>query len=488
MGSLAKRFPAVALAALLVGLNACGGSDSKDGVSPPPPQPPPVTTTGTVSVGVITGFGSVYLNGVRYDTSGASVLMDDQAAAEAALKVGQYVELKGHSHGAEHHADVIRYHNVVEGPITSIDVDASSFVAMGQTVLVTSATSVGDDITPSSIEGLAVADVVEVSGAVTTAGVIEATRVDIKPDGGPFDVTGYVSNLDLARSRFSINALVVDYSSASLSDFPTGQPSQGDLVLVKGFTFSPDKAFVATRVELRSDDWLKAAAGDELEVEGTITDFVSATAFKVAGRAVTTTPATVYEHGTATNLANDVLLEVEGTANAEGVLVALKVRFKEISTIRIVAQIGALVAADGSMKLLGLTVATDEATRYEDRSALDLRNIGFGDLAVGNWVDVRGYQNPAGSNAVTATRVVRIDPADGVRLRGPFLDPARPNFHILSVLVVTTDATRFVLEEGIRLTADEFFTQAVGDLVEAWGAWDGTVLTATRAEIKVNDD
>jgi len=72
MRSLAKRFPAVALAALLVGLNACGGSDSKDGVSPPPPQPPPVTTTGTVSVGVITGFGSVYLNGVRYDTSGAS--------------------------------------------------------------------------------------------------------------------------------------------------------------------------------------------------------------------------------------------------------------------------------------------------------------------------------------------------------------------------------------------------------------------------------
>ena len=87
---------------------------------------------------MITGFGSVYVNGVRYDTSGASVLMDDQAAAESALKVGQYVELKGHSHGAEHYADVIRYHNVIEGPITSIDVDASSFVAMGQTVLVTS--------------------------------------------------------------------------------------------------------------------------------------------------------------------------------------------------------------------------------------------------------------------------------------------------------------------------------------------------------------
>ena len=374
--------------------------------------------------------------------------MDDQAAAESALKVGQYVELKGHSHGADHYADVIRYHNVIEGPIASINVGASSFVAMGQTVLVTSETSLGDDITPSSIEGLAVDDVVEVSGVVTTQGDIEATRVDIKPDGGPFDVTGYVSKLVPDAKLFNINALVVDYSGANMEDFTTGQPSEGDLVLVKGFTFDPYGTFVATRVELRSDDWLKADAGDELEVEGTITDFVSATAFKVAGRAVTTTPTTQYEHGTVANLANDVLVEVEGTADAAGVLVALKVRFKEVSTIRIVAQIETLVTADGSMKLLGLDVATNEATRFEDMSALALRDVNFADLAVGNWVDVRGYEDPAGSNAVTATRVVRIDPADGVRLRGPFLDPARPNFHILSVLIATNDATRFVWKKA----------------------------------------
>jgi hypothetical protein len=477
------RLSMMAAAALLVGLGACGGSDSHDKVVPPPAQ-----ETGVVSVGVITGFGSVYVNGVRYDTNGASVLMDDQAAAESALKVGHYVELKGHSLGAEHYADVIRYHNVIEGPIASIDVAASSFVAMGQTVLMTSETSLGDDITPSSIEGLAVDDVVEVSGVVTTQGDIEATRVDLRPDGGPFDVTGYVSKLVPDAKLFNINALVVDYSSANMEDFTTGQPSAGDLVLIKGFTFDPYGTFVATRVELRSDDWLKADTGDELEVEGPITDFVSATAFKVAGRAVTTTPTTLYEHGTAANLANDVLVEVEGTANAEGVLVALKVKFKEVSTIRIVAQIETLVTADGSMKLLGLDVATNEATRYEDKSALALRDVNFADLAVGNWVDVRGYEDPAGSNAVIATRVVRIDPADGVRLRGPFLDPARPSFHILSVLIATTDATRFVLEESIRLTADQFFTQAVDDIVEAWGSWENSTLTAERVEIKVNDD
>ena len=308
---------------------------------------------------------------------------------------------------------------------------------MGQTVLVTSLTSLGDEIVPASIEGLAIDDVVEVSGLVSSTGVIEATRVDIKPDGGPYDVTGYVSNLLTATKRFNITALVVDYSTANMEDFATGEPAAGDLVLVKGFKFNTDGSFVATRVELRSDDWIKPDAGDELEIEGLITDFKFATDFKVAGAPVTTTPTTMYEHGTVNDLANDVLVEVEGTANATGVLVALKVKFKEINEIRIVAPIEVLTAADATMELLGLVVSTDEGTRYEDMSTAALRDLSFGDLVVGNWVDVRGYEDPAGSNAVTATRVVRIDPSDVVRLRGPFLEPTKPSFKILSVTVST---------------------------------------------------
>jgi Domain of unknown function (DUF5666) len=483
MKSLTNRFSVAALAVLLTGLSACGGGGSQDNVSPPPPE----STVGLVSVGTITGFGSVYVNGIRYRTTGAQVVMNDVAAAESALKVGHYVEVKGHSHnGADHDADVIRYHNVLEGPVTSVDPTSGSFVAMGQVVQVTAETAIGDGIAPASIEGLAVKDVVEVSGIVTTLGVIDATRIDIKPDGGPYDVTGYVSNLALATHRFNVNALVVDYSSANMEDFPTGQPTNGDLVLVKGFTFNADGSFAATRLELRSDDWLKAAAGDVLEVEGTITDFASATKFNVAGRAVTTTPATLYEHGTVTTLENDVLVEVEGTADTAGVLVALKVKFKQVSEIRIVAQIQEKKSP--VLKLLGLQVASNEVTHYEDMSALALRNLSFTDLTVNDWVDVRGYEEPAGSNRVTATRIVRLDAQEAARLRGPFLDPATPNFRILSVPVLTVDATRFVLEGGVNLTQSDFFAQAIGQFVEVWGTWSDPAMTADRVEIKVFED
>jgi hypothetical protein len=485
MKVVASRFRVVTATALLLVLGACSSGDSNndDGTPPPPPA-----TTGVLSTGVITGFGSVYLNGERYDTSDVAVTMDDQAADMSQLRVGQYVELKGHEHGAgDLDAEVIRYHNVLEGPVSSIDVGAGTFVAMGQTVRATLDTVFGADITPASIEGLAVGEVVEVSGLVPQNGVIDATRIDLKPDGGPYDVTGYVSMVSVAGQRFDLNGLVVDYSTANMEDFTTGAPAEGDLVLVKGFTFLSDGAFLAIHVELRSEDRLTAGPGDLVEVEGLVADFVSVTNFKVAAWKVTTTSGTEYEHGTAADLANGVHVFVKGVADATGVLVARKIAFREVSEIRVVAQVDA-IAPYGELVLLGLEVATTDTTVYRDMSVASLRDFGPADVVVGTWLDVRGYEEPAGSAAVTATQVVRIDPADEVRMRGPFRDPAPPSFDILSVLVTTSGATRFVVEGQVRITAAEFFAQAPGELVEAWGTWSAPVLSAQRVEVKISDD
>jgi len=214
------------------------------------------------------------------------------------------------------------------------------------------------------------------------------------------------------------------------------------------------------------------------------------TDFKVAGWKVTTTTATEYEHGTAADLANDVHVRVKGIADAAGVLVAHKIAFQQVSEIRVVAQLDA-IAPYGELVLLGLEIAVTDRTVYQDMSVLRLEDFGPDDLAVGNWLDVRGYEDPQGSGAVMATHVVRIDPASEVRMRGPFRDAAPPSFDILTVLVTTSDTTRFVLEgpeENTRITAAEFFSQAPGELVEAWGSWSAPVLSAQRVEIKLSED
>ena len=273
------------------------------------------------------------------------------------------------------------------------------------------------------------------------------------------------------------------WSIAILSSAPD-QVSGGDALVRVGFPGSVIKE--NARLFLNGVDVTSSLAPQGGSLVGVVEGFVSVVDFRVAGWNVTTTTATSYEHGTSGDLADGALVKVKGVANADGVLVAQKIAFRAVSDIRIVAQLDSKSPA-GGLELLGVDVTVSGTTVFQDMSALALREFDFADLAVGNWLDVRGYEEPAGSGAVVATHVVRIDPASSVRMRGPFRDPARPSFDVLSVLVTTSDATRFVLEGNIRITAEEFFAQAPGELVEAWGTWSAPVLGAQRVEIKTSD-
>jgi len=55
---------------MLVSMSACGGGGG--GASPTPPPPPPPTGgigRNGISVGPVANFGSIFVNGVEYDTS-----------------------------------------------------------------------------------------------------------------------------------------------------------------------------------------------------------------------------------------------------------------------------------------------------------------------------------------------------------------------------------------------------------------------------------
>jgi hypothetical protein len=72
IGQGARLLPAVGSAALLAAVvAACGGGG---GSTPPDSNPPPAASSFTS--GAISGFGSVIVNGVRFDDSGAEVVDD----------------------------------------------------------------------------------------------------------------------------------------------------------------------------------------------------------------------------------------------------------------------------------------------------------------------------------------------------------------------------------------------------------------------------
>ena len=186
---------------------------------------------------------------------------------------------------------------------------------------------------------------------------------------------------------------------------------------MKGVSFLADGALQATRVE-KEDGHLHGRSGDEAEVEGLVTRFVSAVDFDVAGQKVTTTSSTTYLNGSAADLRADVKVEAEGSFDASGVLVARKIDFKHSSSIRVAANVEAIDSTAGTFTALGLTIVVDAATRREDKQGDELR-FGVEDLRVGDWVEVRGYPDATTVGRVIVTRFERDEAEDEVELRGP---------------------------------------------------------------------
>jgi cytoskeletal protein CcmA (bactofilin family) len=437
-------------------------------------------------VGPITGFGSVIVNGTTYNTDDAVFTKDGQPATQDDFSVGQVVVVKGSidDDGTNATADSVEFDDVVEGPVSSHNTTTGEFVVLGQTVRITATTSFDD--TPPCPADLT-AEIVEVSGLADANGVIDATRIECR-DGtwdGVMEVNGIVSGHNAGATTFMINGLEVDYSGAAVDNFPTaGVINNDDPVEAKGTTLNGN-TLVATRVEYKGNRFADDE-GDFAEIEGFITRFSSATDFDVSGLPVTTTGSTTYEGGTAADLGLNLKVEVEGVFDANGVLVAAKVDIKSSTAVRVTGNLDSV--SGNTLTILGITVNTDSlTTRFEDKSDADVDPLRVGDLNSGDYVEIRGQEQPVGQ--ITAMIVERDDPDTRTELRGFVESENEPNLTVLGVTIATTGATVYRDSRGsteVPMSAVDFWAAVqTGSLVDARGTATGdTTLTATELELE----
>jgi hypothetical protein len=435
------------------------------------------TPVGVTSKGTISGFGSVIVNGVRYNTDSATFTIDGAAGTQSDLAVGDVVVLRGtvNDDGTSPTAASVTFDDAVEGPISAIDTAASTITVLGQLVHIDADTSFDDSISPASIDGLAANDIVEVSGFVLADGGISATRIEPKPAGGEFEVTGTVSNL--SGTTFDINDLEVDFSAALLDNFPSGAPENGQRVEAKGTSLGAGGELLATRVEFKGSAF--GDDGDLVELEGFITRFVDATDFDVAGIPVTTTGTTVFENGVAADLALNRKVEVDGSIDASGRITATKVELKLANFIRIEGRVDSI--GSSSVVIFGVTISTDALTRFEDKSSADLEIFNLSHIAVGDYLETRGYEDASG---VVATRVERDDFRGDVAIRA-FVDSVNdPNFTIHGVTIETNGGTVFRDVNDQVISSGAFFGQAMDSLVEANGSESNGGILADQVDLE----
>ena len=377
-----------ALAALLLAA-ACGGGGDM-----------PTTQGRALTQGTITGFGSIIVNGVRFDDSSAQVVDDDgQAHAGNDLKLGMNVEVESGDidrGSSSAKASRVRFGAAIVGPVSTISATTTpkTLTVLDQIVEV-GANTVFDDSLVGGIAAIKVGDVLEVHAPLDTAsGHYLAKRIEPEPGATVFKLRGVVASLDAAAKTFMIGGALIDFSGVMA---PPANLAKGQTVRVRLQTArNAAGAWVAISIQAEEREMEDQ---DEAEVRGTITDFTSTTSFSVNGLPVDASKA-AFPDGTA-GIQKGAQVEVEG-AIVNGVLVATKVQLEdEMNEQRDQNELhGTISALDTQAKTFvvrGVTVHyTTGTTVFEDGSEADLAN--------GKQVEVKGSLSADGTT-VEASRI-----------------------------------------------------------------------------------
>jgi hypothetical protein len=480
--------------AALSALTACGGGGG-DGNDTPVPQ--------ATVIGPITGFGSVIVNGVRFDDSQAVVTMNGAVQSRDRLRVGMVVQVRGQVRAdGSGVANWIAYSDCVQGPITAMNRVQNTLTVLGQTVRVDEDT-VFDGVTLRDMNAFAIGDVVEVSCMpVREQEQLRATRVERKGSfnngATPIDVTGTVANLNLALGTCTVGGSSVDFSGLAAADRPQGL-ANGMNVEASGTRFE-NGVLLADRLRDRDQDRIHVPDGSLFEIEGYVADFVSVADFEIDGHMVDASHA-VFRNGIAADLRNGVEVEVEGTMTGT-VLVARLVVFKLQTNVRVEARMQANDTSLATLTLLGRPIQVPADTVLTDRlgSSAQPQVTTLAALNVGDRLEVKAVRGSSGS--LVATYVERTDADPLVVVKGVADAKSPVNQLTLAGFTVATGAsTRYRDQSGNLIDAASFYDlvqvpPAVPTMVHARGVVaslatnvvDATRSTSTTGELEIGDD
>ena len=284
-----------------------------------------------ISQGSITQFGSVWVNGVEFDTTNSSIVKDgvtyhptSLAELKNVLSVGMIVSVDGtiNSDGVSGTADSVSYTKELLGPISDIP-NNNSLIVLGQTVIIDDLTKIIVNGAAATIGNLKIGDTVEVSGFLTANG-IRASFIEQKSPTSDVELRGVIT--DVNGNIITIGGQIIDISMVTNTNY---KPAVGDYVEVKATNGTTP--LVASSVEKNSRG-LGTGSSDQAEFEGFVTSVNSSSDFMVDDQEVQTTPQTIYSGGSASDITKGTRLEING-ALSKGILVASLISFKDHLTL-----------------------------------------------------------------------------------------------------------------------------------------------------------
>jgi hypothetical protein len=310
-------------------LLSCGGGDSSGGSISSGDVTPGVGSGGTgvttaraVSIGSVDGFGSIIVNGVRWDISSATASIAD----EASLQFGMTARVEGTADTALSTGTASQVTSAADlrGTASNINTISGTLTVMGVQVSTDEAT-VYDGLT--NLAGLANGDPVQIYGLPGAPGSLRATRIEKLAASAAPVVSGAITNLNIGVQTFVIGGLSVNYAAASFTgSLSASTLANGQIVRVRATLPPAANILTATQVE----PWYAVPTTNNVPValEDVITNYTSLGSFTLLGVPIDASSAQI-TGGPSDAIGNGVKVEVSG-AMENGVLVVTQLKILKI--------------------------------------------------------------------------------------------------------------------------------------------------------------
>lgn len=450
--------------------------------------------TGAVAYGTVTDLGSIQVNGIWWTTDGAEIYLDSEESVpgqalpgggEGLLRKGMIVKVEGSTDTVDgkRRAATIRYRKTLQGPVEGAST-ASRFTVLRQTVMVDPSLTQLEGIDDTAY--LAEGDMVEVNGYTAPDGTIHATYIKAKPGDTGLEIRGTILSVDPdSPSRFNIGGLIVDADSIGWN----ASYRIGERVRVTGTVYG-NGVLTAESVDAE-DARIHPEDIDEAHLEGVVTTMATATSFALNDQPVNALNAE-FHGGDDSAIAPGVRLEVEG-AIRDGILVAAEVSFADAIELAAPVEsvgvdtltLGALVTTEGTPITLSVR---ENVTEYEGDQV-----SGLGDIAVGDYVEVRARES---GGVLLATKISGQGPAETeptIVLQGS-VDPALLNEPVVNLLGIEIDTSNPDLtisdDSGQLLSSQELIGALQNNpdaVVEVAGTWSAGAASVAWKTLELDD-
>lgn len=274
--------------------------------------------TADAGVGSVDGFGSIIVNGVRYEIGTATTVLSDASA----LKLGMTVRVTGTlgpdlTQGT---ASLVVSAADLRGAVANLSTADGTFTVLGVQVATDPATVYAGGL--MAFSSLANGASVQVHGLPGDGGQLHATRIERLPAAQEPVLTGYVQALDPVARTFRIGSQQVSYAAADFpGDWPSSRLADGVVLRVRA------RAVAATLAATSVEPWNPTPLrdGSRLSLGGLVTDYIGLQSLRIDGVPADISAARLTGSGNAT-MANGARVEATGTMRG-GVL--------QVSTFRV---------------------------------------------------------------------------------------------------------------------------------------------------------